>query len=112
MLLSGVELEPELEGVLVESVELAGGVDVSEGVLGVLGVEDCIELSGLGAVASGLVACCREQAAASASALRLTSNKPRFMGHLAIVDDQSPGRFVIRAYPCNALPTPVFRAGQ
>ena len=60
--------------------ELAGGVDVSDGVLG--GALDCIELSGAGADVSGPTACCREQAEASASALRHKSTKPRFIGHL------------------------------
>jgi hypothetical protein len=87
VLLSGAELEPELGGVCIESDELAGGVDVSEGGVLVLGGElDCIELSELGGAAvSEPVACCREQAAASVSALRHKSNKPRFIGHLAIM---------------------------
>ena len=88
MLLSGVELELGLEGVCIEleSDVLAGGVDVSDGVLDVLGVElDCIELSELGAAVSEPTACCREQAAASARALRHKINKPRFIGDLAIV---------------------------
>jgi hypothetical protein len=55
--------------------------------LGVLGggALDCIELSELGADVSGPVACSREQAAASVSPLRHRINKPRFIGHLAIV---------------------------
>jgi hypothetical protein len=79
-LLSGVELELELAGGVDESGELAGGVDESElgGVLG--GALDCIELSVLGVDVSEPVACCREQAVARASALRLRINKPRFMG--------------------------------
>jgi hypothetical protein len=84
VLLSGGELGGED---CIESVELAGGVDVSEGELGALGGGelDCIELSELGADVSGPVACCREQAAASVSALRHKINKPRFIEHLAIV---------------------------
>jgi hypothetical protein len=79
-LLSGVELELELAGgVAVDWSVLAGGVDVSE-LGGVLGALDCIELSVLGADVSEPVACCREQAAASVSALRHRINKPRFMG--------------------------------
>ena len=71
----------------IESVELAGGVAVSDDEPGALGGGelDCIELSELGADVSGPVACCREQAAASVSALRHKINKPRFIEHLAIV---------------------------
>jgi hypothetical protein len=83
VLLSGVELGLE-GGDCIESDELAGGVVASDGVLGG-GELDCIELSELGADVSGPVACCREQAAASVSALRHKINKPRFIGHLAIV---------------------------
>jgi hypothetical protein len=87
VLLSGGEPEVELGGEdCIESVELAGGVAVSEDELGALGGElDCIELSVLGAAVSGPVACCREQAAASVSALSDKINKPRFIEHLAIV---------------------------
>lgn len=88
MLLSGGEPDVELGGEdCIESVELAGGVAVSEDELGELGGGelDCIELSELGADVSGPVACCREQAAASVSALKLKINKPRFIEHLAIV---------------------------
>jgi hypothetical protein len=82
--LSGVELEPGLDGDCMESEELAGGVDVSDGVLGV--ELDCMELSELGAgMVSELTACCREQAAASVSALRHKISKPRFIRDLAIV---------------------------
>jgi hypothetical protein len=89
VLLSGMELEPELGGVCIESDELAGGVDASGGVLG--GALDCMELSELGGAAvSAPVACCREQAAASVSALRHKSNKPRFIGHLAVVGSLIP----------------------
>jgi hypothetical protein len=98
LLLSGVALGLEL-GFAEPGIESdeAGGVAVSDGVLVELGgALDCIELSELGGAAvSDPVACCREQAAASASALRDKTNKPRFMGHLAIGMD-SPGRFVIR----------------
>jgi hypothetical protein len=81
-LLSGVELGVE-EGI--ESV-LAGGVDVSDdGALLLGGALDCIELSEAGADVSGPTACCREQAEASVSALRDRINKPRFIGHLAVV---------------------------
>jgi hypothetical protein len=93
-LLSGGEPDVELGGEdCIESVELAGGVAASEGELGVLGggALDCIELSEGGADVSGPVACCREQAAASVSALRLKINKPRFIEHLAIVE-WIPGR--------------------
>ena len=95
MLLSGVELEPELGGDCMESEELAGGVDVSDGVLDVPGVAlDCMELSGLGVGdVSEPAACCREQAAASVSALRHKINKPRFIGHLAIVGMSKPRPF-------------------
>jgi hypothetical protein len=68
----------------IESDELAGGVALSGGVLGG-GEVDCMELLELGADVSGPVACCREQAAASVRALRDRINKPRFIGHLAIV---------------------------
>lgn len=88
MLLSVGEPEVELGGEdCIESVELAGGVAVSEDEPGALGGGelDCIELSVLGADVSGPVACCREQAAASVSALRHKINKPRFIEHLAIV---------------------------
>lgn len=79
-LLSGVELELELAGgVAVDwSGVLAGGVDESDELGGVAGALDCIELSVLGAV-SEPVACCREQAVASVSALRHRIKKPRFM---------------------------------
>lgn len=87
VVLSGGEPGVELGGeACIESVEL-GGVAASEddGVLGG-GALDCIELSELGgADVSGPVACCREQAAASVSALRLKINKLRFIEHLAIV---------------------------
>ena len=76
MPLSGVE--PGLVD-CIESEELAGGVALSGGVLGG-GALDCMELLELGADVSGPVACCREQAAASVSALKERINKPRFMG--------------------------------
>ena len=85
--MSGGVLDVELGGEdCIESVELAGGVAVSDdpGALGG-GELDCIELSVLGAEVSGPVACCREQAAASVSALRHKISKPRFIEHLAIV---------------------------
>jgi hypothetical protein len=89
VLLSGVELGVED---CIESGVLAGGVDVSDGALVLGGGElDCIELSEAGADVSGPTACCREQADASASALRHKINKPRFIGHLAVVDGKSPG---------------------
>lgn len=86
VLLSGVALGFG-EDDCMESDELAGGVDESVGELGVLagGGLDCIALSELDPVGLGPVACCREQAAASVSALRQRINKPRFIGHLAIV---------------------------
>lgn len=78
--LSGVALEPGVED-CIESDELAGGVAVSEGVAGVLaGALDCIELSAGAAGVSVLVACCCEQAAASASVLRHKIDKSRLMG--------------------------------
>ena len=84
MLLSGVALGGVED--CMESDELAGGVAESVGELGVLGGGlDCIALSELDPVGLGPVACCREQAAASVSALRQRINKPRFIGHLAIV---------------------------
>jgi hypothetical protein len=87
VLLSGVAfgLELGLDGPCMESDEAGGGDDVSDGALVELGgALDCIELSELGTAVSEPVACCREQAAASASELRDKSNKPRFMGHLGI----------------------------
>jgi len=88
VLLSGVELELELAGgVAVDWSVLAGGADVSDEPGGVLGVLDCMELSVLGGAAvSEPVACSFEQPAASVSALRHRIIKPRFMGHLAVVD--------------------------
>jgi hypothetical protein len=87
VLLSGGEPDVELGGeACIESVEL-GGVAASEddGALAG-GALDCIELSELGgADVSGPVACCREQAAASVSALKVKINTLRFIEHLAIV---------------------------
>lgn len=87
VLLSGGAPDVELGGeACIESVEL-GGVAESEDDGALAGGElDCIELSELGgADVSGPVACCREQAAASVSALRLKINRLRFIEHLAIV---------------------------
>jgi hypothetical protein len=77
--LSGIELELELAGgVAVDWSALAGGVDASDELGGVL---DCIEFSVLGGAAvSEPVACSFEQPAARVSALRHRINKPRFMG--------------------------------
>ena len=89
---------------------LAGGADVSDepGVLG--GVLDCIELSVLGAAVSEPVACCREQAAASVSALRHRINKPRFMGGSSLSwDSNSPVARFTRVYGYNAPWIAVFR---
>jgi hypothetical protein len=112
VLLSGIVLEPELGGVGIESDEFAGGVEVSDGiVLG--GVLDCIELSVAGAVVSGPVACCREQAAASASALRLKSNKPRFIESPRCGGKNNlPAAFSSGACPNNAFRTSVFLRGR
>jgi hypothetical protein len=106
-LVSGGEPDVEFDGEdCIESVELAGGVAASEGELGVLGggALDCIEVSEGGADVSGPVACCREQAAASVSALRLKINKPRFIEHLAIVNGfpaaLSPGGTETTSHAC------------
>lgn len=78
MLLSGVALGGAED--CMES-EDAGGAAESVGELGVLagGGLDCIALSELDPDVLGPVACCREQAAASVSALRQRISKPRFI---------------------------------
>jgi hypothetical protein len=84
VLLSGVALGGDED--CMESDELAGGAAESDGELGVLGGGlDCIALSEADPGELGPVACCREQAAVSVSALRQRINNPRFIEHLAIV---------------------------
>jgi hypothetical protein len=86
VLLSGVALGFGAEDCM-ESDELAGGVAESVGELDVPGGGGlaCMVLSELDPDVLGAVACCREQAAASVSALRQRISNPRFIGHLAIV---------------------------